>query len=176
MLWKKKVATPKSKAVDKDPDVSPGGFSELWGEHIHAARFYRGWTVFLALVNVTLVFAFSLVVTRPDPLPVVVRVDEVGRAQVVDYNAGRATTDVNDPVVPFFLTQFVYDHYSRRRVVGTEDWRRSLFFLRQDVAQAAVARDRQGFIDFLRDEGNPEQVVQNLQLRIIPQPRSAVRG
>ena len=163
-----RAQSPKGKG--KDPDITPGGFVDIWGEHIHSARYYRSFTVFLAFVITILGFAFSVVVTRPDPLPIVVRVDQVGRAQVVDYNAGRATAAPDDPVIPYFLTQFVYDHYSRRRVIGTEDWRRSLFFLRQDVARQVVDRDRQSFVDFLSDDGAPERLVEDLQIRLVPQP------
>ena len=41
--------------------------------------------------------------TQPAPMPLVVRVDEVDRAVVVDYRIERASLDQNDPVVGYFL-------------------------------------------------------------------------
>ena len=174
MFWKS--STPRlggksgGPAVPKDPDLKAGAFEHIWGEHMQSARHYRAVSLGLFILLFIATMALYSASTRPHPLPVVVRVDEVGRAQVVDYDAGRATASPDDPVVPYFLTQFVYDHYSRRRAVGTQDWQRSLFFLRQDVARQAVNRDSQEFIRFVNDDDVPERLVENLELRLIPQP------
>ena len=48
--------------------------------------------------------------SAPQPKPLVVRVDEVGRAEAVAYEAMEAQADPLDPT-----TRFVVDHYSRRR-------------------------------------------------------------
>ncbi len=157
-------------SVPKNPDLPAGGFDYIWGEHMQSARHYRSVSLGLFIIVCIVTLALYSSATRPEPLPIVVRVDEVGRAQVVDYDAGRATTDPDDPVVPYFLTQFVYDHYSRRRAVGTQEWQRSLFFLRQDVARQAVSRDSQDFIRFVNDDNVPERLVESVQLRLIPQP------
>ena len=167
MFWKRKKKTGHTSA---DPDISPDGYTEVWGEHIHAARHYRSLAVFLSGVALVLAVALFISATRPDPLPLVVRVDSVGRAEVVDYDAERVTAAPDDPVIPYFLTQFIQDHYSRRRVVGTERWGRSLYFLRQDVAREAAATDRQEFTTFLSSSSAPERFVESFQLRLIPQP------
>ena len=158
------------RSVPKDPDIPANGYVHVWGEYIQSARHYRAISLGLFITLIAVVIALYTLAARPEPLPIVVRVDEVGRAQVVDYDAGRATADPDDPVVPYFLTQFVYDHYSRRRAVGTQEWQRSLFFLRQDVARQAVNRDSQDFIRFVNDDSVPERIVENVQLRLIPQP------
>jgi type IV secretion system protein VirB5 len=60
--------------------------------------------------------------------PLVVRIDEVGRAEAVAYDV--ATTVPNLPEVwRFHLSQFVVKHYSRRRATIASDFSSSLFFL-----------------------------------------------
>ncbi len=116
-------------------------FSDVWGEFIHSGRWYRGIMLSLTLANIMQLVIIAITVTRPDLLPFVVRVDEVGRAEVVDYQLDRAELDQNSPVVGFFLNQFVVDHYSRRHALHTERWERSLLFLTPELQQAAYTRD-----------------------------------
>ena len=164
------AAEPRRSGKFVDPDIGPKGYTDVWGEHIHAARQYRSLAVFLGFVDLALIVVVFLFATRPDPLPIVVRVDDVQGAQVVDYQPHRSALEANDPIVPFFLRQFVYDHYQRRRAIGTERWRRSLYFLRSDVARSVVNRDRAEFVSFMGIDTEPERVVDNVELRIIPVP------
>ena len=165
-----KLIASRSKSKAGDPDVSPTGYAEIWGEHLQSARFYRSISAFLGLVIILLGSSHFMLVTKPEPLPIVVRVDDVGRAEVVDYNADRATVQPGDPVVPYFLRQFAYDHYQRQRAIGTERWLRSLNFLRTDVARQAVDRDRPQFVALMGDDASPERLVENVELRMVPQP------
>jgi len=104
-------------------------FSDLWGELIHSGRWYRSLTVFLAVVVLVLLVVVMVQASRPAPMPLVVRVDEVGRAEVVDYQVERSSLDQNDPVVGYFLNSFVRDHFERRHALRAERWQRSLAFL-----------------------------------------------
>ena len=67
------------------------------------------------------------------------RVDEVGRAEAVAYEAMEAQADPLDPT-----TGFVVDHYSRRRGTVREYWERSLWFLTPEVANTAYAEQSGG--------------------------------
>ena len=115
-------------------------------------------------------------VTRPDSLPLVVRVDEVGRAEVVDYQLDRAELDQNSPVVGFFLNQFVVDHYSRRHALRAERWERSLLFLTPDLQQSAYDRDVESLSAFLASTEAPELLIQDIVVRVIPQPQPPYRA
>ena len=53
------------------------------------------------------------IVTIDPPKPIVVRVDEVGRAEAVAYEAMQAQADPLDPTTKYFLNRFVHDFYSR---------------------------------------------------------------
>ena len=49
-----------------------------------------------------------------------VRVDEIGRAEALDYEALTWQNDPQHPSTKYFLRQFVTAHYSRRFVAITE--------------------------------------------------------
>ena len=152
-------------------------FPVIWAEHIHSARFFRGVTVLLGVVCFMLLWMLWSQVTRPDPEPLVVRVDAVGRAQVVDYDIDRATVDQTDPVVPFFLTEFMHSHFARRHGLGAEEWQRSHYFLTPELSQIAYTRDEQELVDFISSAGQaPEQIVEDVRIRIIPQPEPPYRA
>ena len=72
--------------------------------------------------------------SAPQPKPLVVRVDEVGPAEAVAYEAMEAQADPLDPT-----TGFVVDQYLRRRGTVREYWERSRGFLTPQVANAAYA-------------------------------------
>ena len=64
-------------------------YLDLWSEALHASRYYRALTVFLSLILLVLTVLLWGQVSRPLPDLFVVRVDDVGRAEVVDYTLGR---------------------------------------------------------------------------------------
>ena len=152
-------------------------FPVIWAEHIHSARWFRGVTLLLSLVVLFLLVLLWNEVTEADPQPLVVRVDAVGRARVVDYSLDRATTDQRDPVVPFFLNDFVSSHYSRRHGLGAEDWQRSHAFLTPELSRIAYGRDQDELVNFISSEGQaPEQFVEDVRIRMIPQPEPPFRA
>ena len=152
-------------------------FPVIWAEHIHSARYFRGVTVLLGIVCFMLLWMLWSQVTEPDPEPLVVRVDAVGRAQVVDYDIDRATVDQTDPVVPYFLTEFMHSHFARRHGLGAEEWQRSHYFLTPELSQIAYTRDEQELVDFISSAGQAaEQVVEDVRIRIIPQPEPPYRA
>ena len=151
-------------------------FSDLWGESIHSARWYRSMTVFLAVVVLALLLVVAVQVTQPAPMPLVVRVDEVGRAEVVDYRIERASLDQNDPVVGYFLNSFVRDHYERRRALRAERWQRSLAFMTVDLQRTVYDAAVEELTEFVSDPQAPEFLVENVVVRVIPQPQPPYRA
>ena len=151
-------------------------FSDVWGEFLHSGRWYRGITAFLAFVNVLLVVTLVVLSTAADPLPLVVRVDDVGRAQVVDYQVDRAELDQNSPVVAAFLNDFVVNHYSRRNALGSERWERSLVYLSPTLQEEVYDRDVIALSEFLADPDSPEFFIEDIRVRIIPQPEPPYRA
>ena len=151
-------------------------FSDVWAELIHSGRWYRGITVLLSLVNLLVIVTLVILATAPEPLPLVVRVDEVGSARVVDYELDRAELDQNSPVVASFLNEFVVSHYSRRNALGSERWERSLVFLSPDLQSEAYDRDVEELSAFIADPDMPEFFVQDILVRVIPQQQPPYRA
>ena len=141
-------------------------YAEIWGETLSSNRHLSllsmglgGLTLLLAVVVVRLGF-------REMPRPIVVRVDEVGRAEALQYEAVEAKSDPLDPTTKYFLNRFIHDHYSRRAATVQERWTRSLRFLTTDLANAAF-QDENRTIALVAARAAPEETkVENIVLRI----------
>lgn len=72
--------------------------------------------------------------------PLVIRIDDVGRAEAVRY--GSFEFKPRDAEIRYFLIQFVTKHYSRRRATVREDYAESLFFLDGRLADATIQANR----------------------------------
>ena len=116
-------------------------YAEIWGEAVQANRKLRTILIFLSASCVLGVFVLLRLAGTEPPKPIVVRVDEVGRAEAIAYEAATAQADPLDPTTKYFLNRFVADFHSRRRATVEEHWTRSLRFLSTELANAAFARD-----------------------------------
>jgi type IV secretory pathway TrbF-like protein len=74
--------------------------------------------------------------------PLVVRIDEVGRAQAVTYEAMSYQPVGQAPELKYFLVQFVTRHYGRMRATVKTQYAESLFFLESGLAEATIAHDQ----------------------------------
>ncbi len=141
-------------------------YAEAWAAHASAARTLR-WIVaalFLALLVTSIGWLHS---ASREPQPLFVRVDDVGRAEVVNYEALQFDKNPVSPVTKFFLARFVRDHYERRRGGVREAWTRSLYFLSRDLAQSSSAADSEGIAAVIAGQA-AEIEMQDLTLRITP--------
>src|SRR5207302_7615193 len=73
--------------------------------------------------------------------PLVVRIDEVGRAEAVQYDATGYQPQAKE--LRYFLTQFVVKHFSRIRSTLQREYPDSLFFLSPPLAEATIAQNEQ---------------------------------
>jgi type IV secretion system protein VirB5 len=73
--------------------------------------------------------------------PLVIRIDEVGRAEAVDYDATRYRPQ--PPELRYFLTQFIVKHFSRMRATVQREYPESLLFLEPSMADATIAQNEQ---------------------------------
>ena len=90
-------------------------YAEIWGEAIHSNRHLRVISVGLGLVALLLVIVVFRIVSVEPPRPIIVRVDEIDRAEAIAYEAMEAQADPLDPTTKYFLNRFIHDFYSRRR-------------------------------------------------------------
>jgi type IV secretory pathway TrbF-like protein len=104
--------------------------------------------------------------------PLVVRIDAVGRAEAVQYDA--STYHVEAPELRYFLTQFVVKHFSRLRATVQREYADSLFFLDPALADATIAHNEQSrtLETFLTDASADEVdiAIQNVSLSELTTP------
>ena len=122
----------------KTPENAKRQFVELYGAPLLLNRYLK-----IALV-LTVLLAASLVVlnfrtqARYAYLkPMVIRINEVGRAEAVDYDA--TTYRPQAPELRYFLTRFVVTHFSRLRATVQREYPDSLFFLAPALADTTIA-------------------------------------
>lgn len=141
-------------------------YVEIWGETVNSNRHLR--LLSMGLGGLTLLLAVAVVRLgfREMPRPIVVRVDEVGRAEALQYEAVEAKSDPLDPTTKYFLNRFIHDHYSRRAATVQQHWTRSLRFLTTDLANAAFQAENRN-IALVASRAAPEETrVENIVLRI----------
>ena len=141
-------------------------YAEAWAAHASAARTLR-WIVGALIVVLLVTSAGWLSSASREPQPLFVRVDELGRAEVVDYEALEFDKNPVSPVTKFFLARFVRDHYERRRGGVREAWTRSLYFLTRELAQASSDADSDNIAAVIAGAA-AEIEMQDLTLRITP--------
>jgi len=104
--------------------------------------------------------------------PLVVRIDDVGRAEAVQYDA--STYKPQAPELRYFLTQFVVKHFGRMRATVERDYADSLFFLTPALADATIAQNEQSraLETFLTNPSAEETdiAVQNVSLSELAKP------
>ena len=147
------------------------GYAEIWGEQMHTNRHLRTLTVGLGLFALLLIVVIIRLASVDPPRPIVVRVDEVGRAEAIAYEAMEAQADPLDPTTKYFLNRFIYDFYSRRRATVEENWSRSLRFLSTELANASFRTQSQNVALLAAGAVTDELQVERVVLRIQPAPQ-----
>ena len=104
--------------------------------------------------------------------PLVVRIDNVGRAEAVQYDA--SSYQPKPPELRYFLTQFAVKHFSRIRATVQREYPDSLFFLDPALADATIAQNDQSKVmeAFLTNPSADEIdiAVQNVSLSELAKP------
>ena len=79
-------------------------YADMWGEAVHSNRHLRVLSMGLVLLLVVIIIRLSSVEL---PKPIVVRVDEVGRAEALAYDAVEAQADPLDSTTKYFLNRWI---------------------------------------------------------------------
>jgi type IV secretion system protein VirB5 len=142
-------------------------FVELYGSALVMNTYLK-----IALVLVSLVAAglialnFRTAAQAARVKPLIIRIDDVGRAEAVQYDATAYQPQAKE--LRYFLTQFIVKHFSRIRSTVQREYPDSLFFLEPALADATIAQNEQGrsLETFLTNAGADETdiVVQNVSL------------
>ena len=145
-------------------------YAEIWGETVHSNRHLRLLSALLGLIGLLLAILVLRLASLDPPKPIVIRVDEVGRAEALAYEAVEAQADPLDPTTKYFLNRFIHDFYSRQRVTVEEHWTRSLRFLTTDLANAAFEAESRNIALVAAGIEDRQRRVENVVLRLHANP------
>jgi type IV secretory pathway TrbF-like protein len=148
-------------------------FVEIYGSALVMNTYLRIALVLVSLIAMGLLalnYRTAALAARVKPL--VVRIDDVGRAEAVQYDA--TTYQPQAKELRYFLTQFVVKHFSRIRSTIQREYLDSLFFLDPALADATIAQNEQSrsLETFLTNPGADEIdiLVQNVSLSEVTKP------
>ena len=117
-------------------------FVELYGSALVLNTYLKIALVLVSLVALGLIGLNVHTAARASEVkPLVVRIDDVGRAEAVSYDA--TSYQPQPPELRYFLTQFVVKHFSRIRATVQREYPDSLFFLEPALADATIAQNDQ---------------------------------
>jgi len=148
-------------------------FVEIYGSALVMNTYLKIALVLVSLIAMGLMalnFRTAALAARVKPL--VVRIDDVGRAEAVQYDA--TTYQPQAKELRYFLTQFVVKHFSRIRSTIQREYPDSLFFLDPALADATIAQNEQSrsLETFLTNPSADEVdiLVQNVSLSEVTKP------
>jgi type IV secretory pathway TrbF-like protein len=117
-------------------------FVELYGSALVMNTYLKIALLLTSLVAVGLVaLNFRTAARVANVKPLVIRIDSVGRAEAVAYDATAYKPQA--PELRYFLTRFVALHFSRLRATIQRDYSDSLFFLDPALVDATIAQNDQ---------------------------------
>ena len=132
------VADPNPKTLEN----AKRQFVELYGSALVLNTYLKIALVLVSLVALGLLaLNFHTAARYAHVKPLVIRIDDVGRAEAVQYDA--TAYQPQAPELRYFLTQFVVKHFSRLRATVQRDYPESLFFLDPALAAATIAQNEQ---------------------------------
>jgi type IV secretory pathway TrbF-like protein len=161
-------------AVVSDPArPNPGRpYMELYAAAIVTGHYLRLTVVLVSLIALGLLFLnVRSQAAAQHVKPLVVRIDAVGRATAIHYDAWSYTPQV--PEMKYFLVQFARRYYGRTRATVKRDYADALYFLDGRLADAVmVAKDRTAAIEkFLADGSDEWEIaVRNVAIEDLSQP------
>ena len=117
-------------------------FVEVYGSALVMNTYLKLALLLISLLALgLLVLNFRTQAAAANVRPLVVRIDDVGRAEAVQYDATAYRPQA--PELRYFLTQFVVKHFSRIRATIQREYSDSLFFLAPALADATIAQNEQ---------------------------------
>src|SRR6187549_1100918 len=157
----------------KTLDSAKRQFVELYGSALVMNTYLKIALILVSLVALGLLaLNFHTAAKYSQVKPLVIRIDDVGRAEAVQYDA--AGYQPQAPELRYFLTQFIVKHFSRVRATVQREYPDSLLFLQPTLADATIAQNEQSRLleTFLTNPSVDESdvVVQNVSLSELRKP------
>jgi type IV secretory pathway TrbF-like protein len=149
-------------------------YVELYGSALVLNTYLKIALLCVSLVALGLVVLNVRTQRRVDAYkPLVIRIDDVGRAQAVAYDALTYKPVGQAPELKYFLIQFVTKHFGRIRATVKQQYSESLYFLDLALAEATIASDQheQTLERFLAGAGDEVEIqVRNVTLESLAAP------
>ena len=116
-------------------------YMEQYGYAVVTNRYLRIAVLCLAAVAIgLLVLNLRTLSSYRNFKPLVIRINEVGRAEAVNYDS--MTYQPRDAEIKYFIIQFVTKYYGRMRATVRENYARSLYFLDGRLADATMESNK----------------------------------
>src|SRR5713226_7466923 len=127
--------------IAKDESAAQQQYVEQFGSLLVTNTYLKIAVLALSLVCLALA-ALNLKTYRAfrDLKPLVIRINEVGRAEAVRYDTLEYRPQ--EAEIKYFLIDFVQRHYSRIRATLRENYARSLYFLDGRLADAIIETNK----------------------------------
>jgi len=108
--------------------------------------------------------------------PVVIRIDEIGRAQAVAYDSLAYKPEYKE--TKYFLTRFCQLYYRRNHSTINEDFTQAMYFLDGKLASDTIAQFKQKNIirNFLSDNLAPEKDIEVQQVVVEPMEQAPYKA
>ena len=149
-------------------------YVELFGSALVMNTYLKVALLAVSLVAVgLLVLNFRTQARSGDVKPLVIRIDEIGRAEAVRYDVLTYQPKGQAPELKYFLMQFVAKHFARLRTSVREQYAESLYFLDAALADAAMVEERrdQSIDAFLTSTADEVDVqIRNVSLDDLSKP------
>ena len=158
--------------IAKDESAAQQQYVEQFGSLLVTNTYLKIAVLALSLVCLALVaLNFKTYRAFRDLKPLVIRINDVGRAEAVRYESLEYRPQ--EAELKYFLIQFVELHYSRMRATLHENYARSLYFLDGKIAGAIIEADKKSkaIEQFLA--GSTEEVeihVKNVSIEDLREP------
>lgn len=121
--------------------------------------------VSVALIG-ALALSFSVAVWAKNQKPLIIRIDEVGRATAINYHGVPFSPEA--PELRYFLAQFVAFHYARLIGSVEERFAKSLFYLDAKLSHAVIEEERrsQSLAKFVQEGAEETDIeIKNIALQ-----------
>ena len=151
------------------PNEAKQLYMEQFGEAIVTNSYLKIAVAVLSLVILGLVFLdVRTLNTFHDFKPLVIRIDELGRAQAVGYDTFAYKPE--DKEAKYFLTQFCELYYRRNRYTVNDDFTKSFYFLDGKLANDIMAayKNEKVIENFLSNPSSPEVDIDVQQVALEP--------
>ena len=118
-------------------------YVELFGSALVMNTYLKIALLGVSLVAVgLLVLNFRTIKKYEHLKPLVIRIDDIGRAQAVQHDTLTYQPQGQAPELKYFMTQFVTKHFARMRATVKDRFTESLYFLDAALADATIAQNQ----------------------------------